>query len=53
MSDRYPNVRIDTHKDNVPMRNLLKKMGFTHCGVIRLLDKDESPREAYMKVSSL
>lgn len=53
MSDRYPNVRIDTHRDNVPMRNLLKKMGFTHCGVIRLLDKDNSPREAYMKVPSL
>jgi hypothetical protein len=49
----YPNVRIDTHIDNIPMQNLLKKLGFAHCGVIHLLDKDNSPREAYMKVSSL
>ena len=53
ISDGYPNVRIDTHKDNAPMQNLLKKMGFVHCGVIRLHDKDDSPREAFMKVSSL
>jgi RimJ/RimL family protein N-acetyltransferase len=53
ISDHYPNVRIDTHHDNIPMRNLLTKMGFVHCGVIRLLDKDDSPREAYLKVSSL
>jgi L-amino acid N-acyltransferase YncA len=46
-------VRVDTHKDNIPMRNLLKKMGFSHCGTIRLLDKDNSSREAYMKVNSL
>jgi RimJ/RimL family protein N-acetyltransferase len=53
LCQRYPNVRIDTHKDNVPMQNLLKKLGFAHCGVILLLDKDNSPREAYMKVASL
>jgi RimJ/RimL family protein N-acetyltransferase len=50
---KYKNVRIDTHRDNVPMRNLLRKMGFVHCGVIVLLDKDNSPREAYMKTNSL
>jgi RimJ/RimL family protein N-acetyltransferase len=53
LCQRYPAVRIDTHQDNVPMQNLLKKLGFVHCGVILLLDKDNSPREAYMKVSSL
>jgi RimJ/RimL family protein N-acetyltransferase len=50
---RFRNVRIDTHKDNIPMQNLLKKMGFVRCGTILLLDKDNSPREAYMKVNSL
>jgi len=50
---RYKNVRVDTHKDNIPMQNLLKKLGFSHCGTIILLDKDHSPREAYMKVNTL
>jgi RimJ/RimL family protein N-acetyltransferase len=51
--NHYKNVRIDTHKNNIPMRNLLQKLGFIHCGTILLLDKDNSPREAYMKVNSL
>jgi RimJ/RimL family protein N-acetyltransferase len=50
---RYRNVRIDTHKDNYPMQNLLIKLGFVHCGTILLLDKGNSPREAYMKVNTL
>jgi len=50
---QYPNVRIDTHQDNIPMKNLLKKMGFVYCGIIPLLDKDNSLREAYMKISIL
>jgi len=39
------NLRIDTHENNQPMRSLLKKIGFTYCGIIYLLDK--SPRLAY------
>lgn len=39
-------IRIDTHADNIPMRNWLKKEHFIHCGVIRLADG--SPREAYL-----
>jgi hypothetical protein len=50
---QYPNVRIDTHQDNISMKNLLKKMGFVYCGIIPLLDKDNSLREAYMKISIL
>ena len=30
-------LRIDTHEDNVPMQNLLKKLGFTYCGTIYVL----------------
>lgn len=43
-----PNIRIDTHADNVIMRHLLTKYGFSYCGIIHLLDGD--PRLAYQKV---
>ncbi|MBO4543020.1 MAG: GNAT family N-acetyltransferase [Bacteroidales bacterium] len=42
------NIRIDTHKDNVIMRHLLQKHGFSYCGVIYLLSGDE--RLAYQKI---
>ena len=29
-------IRIDTHRDNIAMRSLLKKLGYTHCGRITL-----------------
>ena len=38
-------IRIDTHKDNVIMHHILRKYGFTRCGVIHLANGD--PREAY------
>ena len=41
------NLRIDTHKDNYVMQNLLKKLGFTYCGVIYI--DDGTPRLAYQK----
>ena len=40
-------IRIDTHRDNVAMRSLLKKMGYTHCGRITLTSG--AFREAYHK----
>lgn len=42
-----PNLRIDTHHDNLPMQAALKKSGFTRCGVIYLLNGD--PRIAFHK----
>ena len=45
---RYENIRIDTHRDNIPMQRLLKKRGFQYCGVIYTLLGDE--RLAYQKV---
>ena len=42
-----PDLRIDTHEDNVPMRSLLTSRGFTYCGVIYLANGD--PRVAYQK----
>ncbi|MCI8590783.1 MAG: GNAT family N-acetyltransferase [Lachnospiraceae bacterium] len=41
-------LRIDTHRDNRVMRNLLKKCGFVYCGIISV-EEDSSPRLAYEK----
>lgn len=41
------NVRVDTHHDNIPMRNFLKKTGFTYCGIIYV--GDGTPRDAFQK----
>ena len=42
-----PSLRIDTHKDNVPMQKLLKKLAFIQCGIIYV--KDGSERIAFEK----
>ena len=42
-------LRIDTHGDNHVMQNLLKRMGFTRCGVI-YVEEDNYPRLAYEKM---
>ena len=34
-------LRIDTHKDNIPMQKALLKNGFNYCGIIHLLNGDE------------
>lgn len=44
------NVRVDTHHDNLPMQNFLKKIGFEYCGIIYV--SDGSPRDAFQKVIS-
>ena len=41
-------LRIDTHGDNVVMQNLVKKLGFVHCGTIYVTE-DNDPRLAYEK----
>lgn len=46
--DRYPNLRIDTHRDNKPMQSSLLKAGFKYCGIIYLASGDE--RLAYQKM---
>lgn len=42
------NLRIDTHRNNLPMRNLLKSLGFEYCGIIHLESGDE--RLAFQKI---
>lgn len=44
------NLRIDTHDDNYPMQNLLKKLGFHTCG--RVYMEDGSPRIAFQKTAA-
>ena len=41
------NLKIDTHRDNLPMQRSLAKNGFVRCGVIYLENGDE--RLAYQK----
>ncbi len=43
-----PNLRIDTHRDNLPMQRALTKRGFKYCGIIYLSDGAE--RLAYQKI---
>lgn len=42
-----PNIRVDTHRDNIVMQNILKKSGFTECGII--YTHNGTPRIAYQK----
>lgn len=45
---RVESLRIDTHRDNAPMRHLVIKHGFVYCGIICLLNGDE--RLAYQRI---
>ena len=45
----YENKKNDTHGDNKVMQNMLKKLGFTHCGTIYVYE-DNDPRLAYEKI---
>ncbi|MBR3258384.1 MAG: GNAT family N-acetyltransferase [Eggerthellaceae bacterium] len=42
-------LRIDTHGDNLVMQNLLRKLGFVHCGTV-YVEEDDYPRLAFEKV---
>ncbi len=41
------NLRIDTHRDNIPMQKLLEKNGFQRCGIVHCSHGGE--RIAYQK----
>ena len=45
------NVRVDTHEDNYVMQNMLRKLGYSYCGVIHLENGD--PRLAFQKRSQI
>jgi len=48
--NQYSNIRIDTRKENKPMLSLIKKYGFTYCGVIYV--HDGTKRLAFQKVNN-
>ncbi|GHU88990.1 acetyltransferase [Clostridia bacterium] len=45
------NIKIDTHRDNAPMRGLLERLGFEYCGIIWL--EDGAERMAFQRGGSL
>lgn len=47
--DKCKSLRIDTHKNNIPMQNLLTSLNFKYCGIIHLESGDE--RMAYHRIS--
>ena len=47
-AERSENLKIDTHKDNIPMQRLLEKCGFKYCGIIYISTGAE--RIAYQKI---
>ena len=42
---RFGHIRMDTHRDNAPMRHLLEKHGFSHRGTIYV--ENGTPRMAF------
>jgi len=45
------NVRVDTHRDNRVMQRILKKLGFSYCGIIYVSNGTE--RLAYQRTDML
>jgi len=44
------NLKIDTHKDNIPMQKALLRSGFEYCGIIYLESGEE--RLAYQRIKN-
>ncbi len=38
---QFPNIRMDTYKDNIPMQKLLEKCGFQYCGSFERMGTDK------------
>lgn len=47
--EQCKSLRIDTHKNNIPMQKLLESLNFKYSGIIHLLNGDE--RIAYHKIN--
>ena len=45
---QHRNLRIDTHRDNAPMRRAIARGGFSYCGLITV--EDGSERLAFQRV---
>jgi hypothetical protein len=45
------NMRVDTHSDNAVMQDLLRRIGYTMCGIIYV--GDGTPRDAFQKIAPI
>ncbi len=45
-------VRVDTHRENLPMQGVLRKCGYAYCGVIHIIgsNEDGAERLAFEKI---
>lgn len=43
-------LKIDTHKDNIPMQRLLKRLGFEYCGTTLVGDPIDPLRDCFQKL---
>lgn len=48
--EQHNNIRIDTHKSNEQMINLLKRLEYSYCGIIWIENGDE--RLAFQKIEN-
>ncbi len=46
--NQFPNIRVDTHEDNIAMQKVLIKLDYQKCGIIYVADG--TPRLAFQKV---
>lgn len=44
---QFPNIRVDTHEDNLAMQKVLTKLNYQKCGIIYV--SDGTPRLAFQK----
>lgn len=49
--DQCDNIRVDTHHDNKVMQHILRKLGYTECGIIYIANGTQ--RIAFQKESDL
>ncbi|MCF0228965.1 MAG: N-acetyltransferase [Parasporobacterium sp.] len=51
VSEKHPNIRIDTHEDNKTMQHILIKNGFSRRGIIYLANG--KPRLAFQRINNI
>ncbi|WP_245586329.1 GNAT family N-acetyltransferase [Olivibacter sitiensis] len=48
--EQHPNIRVDTYQTNLAMQHILRKLGYTECGIIYVADG--TPRLAFHKAAA-
>ena len=46
---QFDSIKIDTHRDNIPMQRCLARQGFVYCGIIHLENGEERLAYQYKK----